>query len=186
MRLLSAKWSTSKSNCYLSAASQVVDTLTIHRRTFSTLLVAYGVGSSKGKTAPRLPATSLDTLCQKAHQGSWERGSCALTGAPYCKNQVAGGRIKNQQIKEWLGLEGTLKGHVAQPPCHGQGHFNKIRLLRAPSSLTLRVSRDGASTTSLGNLSQCFVTLTVKNSPLYLIWIKLLSLKPIPLSYRLY
>ncbi|KAK4819472.1 LOW QUALITY PROTEIN: hypothetical protein QYF61_004698 [Mycteria americana] len=36
-------------------------------------------------------------------------------------------------------------------------------LLRAPSNLTLNVSRDGASTTSLGNLFQCFTTLIVKN-----------------------
>ncbi|KAK4827187.1 hypothetical protein QYF61_015149, partial [Mycteria americana] len=35
--------------------------------------------------------------------------------------------------------------------------------VRAPSNLTLNVSRDGASTTSLGNLFQCLTTLTVKN-----------------------
>ncbi|KAK4811013.1 LOW QUALITY PROTEIN: hypothetical protein QYF61_015717 [Mycteria americana] len=38
----------------------------------------------------------------------------------------------------------------------------KIRLLKAPSNLTLNVSRDGASTTSLGNLFQCFTTLIFK------------------------
>ncbi|KAK4816953.1 hypothetical protein QYF61_025776, partial [Mycteria americana] len=37
--------------------------------------------------------------------------------------------------------------------------FNQIRLLRAPSNLTLNVSRDGASATSLGNLFQCLTTL---------------------------
>ena len=36
--------------------------------------------------------------------------------------------------------------------------YSYIRLLRALSSLTLSVSRDGASTTSLGNLFQCFTT----------------------------
>jgi len=41
--------------------------------------------------------------------------------------------------------------------------FNKIRLLKALSSFTLNVSRDGASTTSPGNLSQCFTILIVKN-----------------------
>ncbi|KAK4827886.1 hypothetical protein QYF61_022309, partial [Mycteria americana] len=34
---------------------------------------------------------------------------------------------------------------------------------RAKSNLTLNVSRDGASTTSLGNLCQCFTTLSIKN-----------------------
>ncbi|KAK4831239.1 LOW QUALITY PROTEIN: hypothetical protein QYF61_016471 [Mycteria americana] len=38
-----------------------------------------------------------------------------------------------------------------------------LRLLRAPSNLTLNGSRDGASTTSLGNLLQCLTTLIVKN-----------------------
>ena len=41
--------------------------------------------------------------------------------------------------------------------------FTQTRLLRAPSSLALNVCRDGASTTSLGNLFQCFTTLIVKN-----------------------
>jgi len=41
--------------------------------------------------------------------------------------------------------------------------FNYTSLLKAPSSLALNVSRDGASTTSLGNLFQCFTTLVGKN-----------------------
>jgi len=57
--------------------------------------------------------------------------------------------------------------------------FYKTRLLRAPSNLMLKVSRDGASTMSLGNLFQCF---TVKNffiiSSLNL---PSISLKPLPL-----
>jgi len=59
--------------------------------------------------------------------------------------------------------------------------FNYIRLLRAPSNLTLNVCRDGASTTYLGNLCQCFTTLIVKISSLYLISIYPLSLKLLPL-----
>jgi len=42
--------------------------------------------------------------------------------------------------------------------------FNSTRLLRAPSSLALNVSGDGASTTSLGYLFQCFPTLSIKNA----------------------
>jgi len=41
--------------------------------------------------------------------------------------------------------------------------FNQTRLLRALSNLTLNVSRDGALTTSLSNLFQCFTTFMVKN-----------------------
>ena len=45
-------------------------------------------------------------------------------------------------------LEGALKGHLAQFPCSDQGHLQLHQVLRAPSSLTLGVCRDGASTTS--------------------------------------
>jgi len=41
--------------------------------------------------------------------------------------------------------------------------FNSIKLLRALSSLALNASRDGASTTSLGNPFEYFTTLIVKN-----------------------
>ena len=40
---------------------------------------------------------------------------------------------------------------------------HQTRLPRATSSLALNVSRDGASTTSLGNQFQCITTLWVKN-----------------------
>jgi len=55
-------------------------------------------------------------------------------------------RSEVQNQIEWFGLEDTFKGHLAQPPC------SENRLLRAPSGSTLNVPRDGASTTSLGNL----------------------------------
>ena len=50
------------------------------------------------------------------------------------------------------------------------------------SSLTLNVSRDGASTTSLDNLCQCFITLIVKNVfLLFRLNLPSFSLKPLPL-----
>jgi len=60
--------------------------------------------------------------------------------------------------------------------------FNSIRLLRAPCNLILSVSRDGASTTSLGNLHQCFTTLIIEN--LFLtsaLNLAFFGLKPLPL-----
>ena len=61
-------------------------------------------------------------------------------------------------------LEGvTLKGHLVQLPCNVQGCLQLHQVLRALSSLTLDVFRDGTSTTSLGNLCQCITTLTVKS-----------------------
>ena len=73
-------------------------------------------------------------------------------------------------------LEGTLKGHPVQLPHSDQGH------LQASSSLTLGVSRDGTSTTSLCNPFQCFITLIVTN--FFLISslnLPSFSLKPLPL-----
>ena len=58
-------------------------------------------------------------------------------------------------ITELLELEGTLKGHLVQLPCNEQGHPHLHQVLRAPTSLTLNVSRDGAFTSysSLGIVS---------------------------------
>ena len=47
-------------------------------------------------------------------------------------------------------------------PAMDRDTYSYIRLLRALSSLTLSVSRDGASTTSVGNLCQRLTILTVK------------------------
>jgi len=44
-----------------------------------------------------------------------------------------------------------------------RGHLQLDQVLRALFSLTLNVSRDGTSTTSLGNLYQCLTNVAVKN-----------------------
>ena len=62
---------------------------------------------------------------------------------------------------------GRLKGHLVQLSCNNMDTYSSIRLLRAPSSLTFNVTSKGASTTSLGNLCYCLITLTVKNFSLY-------------------
>ena len=66
-------------------------------------------------------------------------------------------------ITEWLEMEGTLKGHLVHLPCTEQGRLQCHQVLRAPSSLTLNVSRDEASTNSLGNQLHCLTILIVKN-----------------------
>jgi len=45
--------------------------------------------------------------------------------------------------------------------------FHQTRLLRAPSNLALNNSREGAVTASLGNLYQCFTTLSVSQMNMY-------------------
>ena len=90
--------------------------------------------------------------------------------------------ILQNRIIESVELKGTSEGNLVQLPCNEQGHHSWIRLPRALSSLALNVSRDGASTTTLGSLCQCLTTLTVKyflcksslNLPSF-------SLKPFPL-----
>ena len=49
---------------------------------------------------------------------------------------------------ESFDLEGTFKGHLVQLPCSEQGHLQLDQVLRAPSSLTLGVSKGGAPITS--------------------------------------
>jgi len=68
----------------------------------------------------------------------------------------------DHRITKWFGLEGTLKPIQSQsllwagcPPAD--------QAARAPCSLALKVSKDGASTASLSSLCQCLTTLSVKN-----------------------
>ena len=57
------------------------------------------------------------------------------------------------RVIESLQLEMAFRSHLVQLHCNGQGHPLLHQVLRAPSSLTLAVCRDGAFTTSLGNSS---------------------------------
>ena len=70
---------------------------------------------------------------------------------------------RSHRIIERFGLEGTFRGNLAQPSAVSRDISNQTRLLRVMSHLALNVSRDGASTISLGNPFQYFTTLTVKN-----------------------
>ena len=57
--------------------------------------------------------------------------------------------LKIHGIVELFELEGTFKGCESHPPAMNSGHLQPHQVLRAPSSLTLGVSRDvGVFTTS--------------------------------------
>jgi len=69
---------------------------------------------------------------------------------------------------ESFDLEGDFKSHLVQLSCNKQGR-PLIRLLSAPSSLTLGVSKNRTSNTSntlLGNLCQCLIILMAKKKTL--------------------
>lgn len=61
---------------------------------------------------------------------------------------------------EWIRLEGTTRGDVIQPACWSR--FPYSMLFRNVSRLLWSISRDTDTTTSLGILFQCWVTLRVK------------------------
>ena len=88
---------------------------------------------------------------------------------------------RNHRITEWFGLEGASKITQFQSSCHGLVATHQTRLLRAPSNLALKTSRDEAFTTSLGSLLQCLTILSVKNFPLTSnLNLSPFSLKPVP------
>ena len=57
----------------------------------------------------------------------------------------------------------TFKDHLILTSAMDRDILNKIRLLKAPSSLTLNTAREGADTASLDNLGQGLTTLLGKN-----------------------
>jgi len=77
----------------------------------------------------------------------------------------------------WVGRD--LVRSSSPTPCSEQGHLPLDQVAQSP--LVLHVSRDGASTTSLGNPCQYFTTLTVRNFFLVSsLNLPSLSLKPFP------
>ena len=75
-------------------------------------------------------------------------------------------RLKRNQslhrIIEWPGLKRTSKVIWFQPPCYVQGRQPPDQAAQS-HILAMNASRDGASTTSLGNLFLCVTILCVKN-----------------------
>ena len=59
-------------------------------------------------------------------------------------------------------------GHLVQPSCRSRVTYS--RLHRTLSRQVLNISREGESTTSLGNLFQCSITLKVKKFFLMFSW----------------
>lgn len=85
-----------------------------------------------------------------------------LSRSHACSLHLSG---EDHRVIELFELEGALKGHLVQ--CNEQEHLLLNQVLRAPSTLTLIVSKDKASTKTMDNLSQCFTTLTVKDFSLF-------------------
>ena len=60
-------------------------------------------------------------------------------------------------------MEGTSEGRLVQLLCNEQGHPQLDQVAQGVIKLALKVSMDGAATTSLGNLFQCLTTLSVED-----------------------
>ena len=72
--------------------------------------------------------------------------------------------MNEEFVESWtcLSWKGPVKAIWSNPPAMSRNTYSSISA-QSSSSLTLSVYKDGASTTSLVNLCQCFTTLIVKN-----------------------
>ena len=105
-------------------------------------------------------------------------------GKPHVEPQHGRSISQNHKITACSGLEGTSVGHLVQPSCRSRVTYS--RLHRTLSRQGLNISREGDSTTSLGNLLQYSVTLRVKK--FFLMFRRnflSLSLCPLPLVLSL-
>ena len=68
----------------------------------------------------------------------------------------------NRIITESFELEGTIKGHLVQLPCNEYVNQQFHQVLKAPSSLTSGVCRDGASTRLSNYPATCAIPWLVK------------------------
>ena len=109
-----------------------------------------------GHSSASVPVAPLDLLLPECWMDKCRLG--ALEAA--CKREYNRRIIESQT---GLGWKGPFKGHLVQAPAMSRDLFNWIMLLRVPSNLALNIARGGASTTSLGNLGQCLITLIAKD-----------------------
>ncbi|KAK4831211.1 hypothetical protein QYF61_016048 [Mycteria americana] len=131
------------------------------------------------KSPSRTRACEHDASCSRSKKASLDskalsgvrRLSLILIGSPHpytCgyKYVLTWEKVNCNNYKmSSPGVEYRLQ-KISNTPAMSRDICNYIRLLRAPSNLTLNVSRDGASTTSLGNLFHCFTTLIDKQPQL--------------------
>ena len=106
------------------------------------------------------------------------QGVCSLCP---CSELVGSYRItESQNGRGW----GTSVGHLVQPSCRTRVTYSKLH--RTLSRRVLNISREGDSTTPLGSLFQCCVTLREKKFFLMFSWNFLcFSLCPLPLVLSL-
>lgn len=74
--------------------------------------------------------------------------SVNCSGSLYSTKQS--GALRSDRIREWLGLEGTSRGHLVQSPYLTRTIWSWLP--RTMSRWVANISKDGVSTTSLGNL----------------------------------
>src|SRR5699024_1398427 len=77
----------------------------------------------------------------------WRRAAapgCVSSGIPRNSAAKTPGCTSSQNQHRIIELGGPLKCHLVQPPCNKQALLPYIRVLGAPCSLTLSVSREGA------------------------------------------
>ena len=119
-------------------------------------------GNSKFQNSQALPVPAQKPVGSTiTHRATWN--SITNTCSPHICTASSDKLFYITDSLNGLGWKGPLRSYSSNPPAIGRDTSLQTRLVRAPFSLALNASREGASTTSLGNLFQCLTTLTVQN-----------------------
>jgi len=132
---------------------------------------------------------SLGVFCRQVLLPTWLQKSESIpvwreTTWKYLFSLCSLSKMITFAVIELVELEGTLKGHLIQPPCPKRDTYCSIRCSEPCPAWPWMFPRMGCPPPLWVNLCQCFATLTGRTFLISNLNVPSFSLKPFPPSYH--